>query len=114
MRRGKVGSHFGQIRLPIDDARMVYHDLYSGVGFLSYQELYSEMRALSCEAILEQHVCEPEVMKKFWTGTESRYCYHTLNATTAERAMRLRKAAHAAGSEAVRRHRTWTRPQLVH
>lgn len=113
MRQGKVGSHFGQIRLPIDDARMVYHDLYSGVGFLSYQELYSEMRALSCESILQQHVCEPEVMKKFWTGTESRYCYHTLNATTAERAIRLRQAAYAAGSEAVSRHRSGTREAVA-
>ena len=59
------------------------------------------MDALSCPSILKQHVCEPEVMKKFWTGSESRYCYHTFNATTAPEASKMKRAAHEAGSTAL-------------
>ena len=101
MRQRKTDSHFGHIRLPINDPRVVYHDLYSRNFFMTYAELAAEVSALPCWTILSQHVCPVSTSRKFFTGRESRYCYNDKNNTSDAMAARAMEVAHAKGAAAV-------------
>eukprot|EP00622_Pseudochattonella_farcimen_P007339 FR743300.1.p1 GENE.FR743300.1~~FR743300.1.p1 ORF type:complete len:183 (+),score=8.53 FR743300.1:427-975(+) len=90
MRQGSEGSHFGQIRLPFDDTRVVYHDLYSRKFFLTYAEYAEQEKHLPCWSILTQHLCPAGAFLK---GNENssaaerqkrgaRYCYEDQNSIT--------------------------------
>ena len=62
-----------KIRLPVDDPRFIYHDLYSRHFFMTYDELAVAVDALECKDILGQHTCEKV--------NEARYCYYPYRAS---------------------------------
>ena len=102
MRRKKVGSHFGQMRLPFPnhaDKRVVFHDIYSRHFFLTYDQFTAQSVALPCEAIFEQHVCPG---RQWQFCGESRYCYRDENSTTLAAAKQAHAIADSAATEATK------------
>ena len=119
MRRAKEDSHFGQIRLPLrldgDDKdhnrgggsgpkRIYYHDVYSQQWFLTQTELAAEVTALSCDQILNQHVCVDTEKPDNYRA--SRYCYHRSNPETEAAAAKALADAKRKGSAVVKRLRS--------
>jgi len=104
MRQRNPASHFAQIRLPIGDPKMVYHDVYSRNWFLTYDELAAEVAALPCDTILDQHVCDLD-KNKYPFGAEGRYCYRAQNASSLAAQRRAQEESHALGAAAVSRFR---------
>jgi hypothetical protein len=100
MRERNSASHFGQMRLPIGDKKMVYHDIYSRVWFMNYDELAAESAALPCNSILDQHVCDLS-HTKFQFGAESRYCYRAENASTIAAQKKAEQISSSIGASAL-------------
>jgi hypothetical protein len=105
MRERNSASHFGQIRLPIGDKKMVYHDIYSRVWFMNYDELAAESAALPCNSILDQHVCDFE-KNSYKFGGESRYCYRHTNSTSLHKQELARSTSNRIGTSALKKFRS--------
>ena len=90
MRRKKENSHFGQMRLPFGgltipdpdggfEGKRAFYHIYSKHFFLAFDELAAETKALECQVILNQHVCEDNFRPDNWR--EAR-CYRRGNKST--------------------------------
>jgi len=71
-----AGTDSSALRWDVETLRkkVWYHDVYSEHWFLSYAELAAEMKGLSCDSVLHQHVCEDTPKPQNYR--ESRYCYY--------------------------------------
>jgi hypothetical protein len=67
--------------------------------------LFSQVAALPCSSILDQHVCDL-TKHKYQFGAEGRYCYRATNASSLAAQKGAQEESHRAGASALKKYRS--------